>query len=196
MSQSLKDCASRAENPPDTDRDLVLKLQQGNQQALGLLYDRHSKLVYSIARRILYDPSDAEDVLQEIFLQLWRIPDSFVVRDSGFSSWLSVVTRNHAIQVLQKRKPLSFTDDLELVSAFNLATHCEVHLMSEKAEKLMLNLTTEERRLLDMAFFRGMTHSEIAESIGYPLGTVKTRIRHALSSLRTSLQQQQLPVCI
>lgn len=175
----------------ETDHDLVIRIQQGDQQALGLLYDRHSGLVYSIARRILNDPSEAEDVLQDIFLQIWHLPLTFVVAEEGLRRWLAVVTRNHSIHILRKKTPWVSTDDLVLISNFNLARHCEVNLVSERAKQLILDLPPEQQKLLNMSFFQGMTHSEIAEHVGYPMGTVKSRIRHALACLRKSLEQNQ-----
>jgi RNA polymerase sigma-70 factor (ECF subfamily) len=175
----------------ETDRDLVMRLQRGDQQALEQLYDRYAKTVYSIANRILRDSSEAEDIVQEIFLQVWRMPESFVVSEGGLSRWLAVVSRNRSIQTLRKRKPSTSTEDLFLVSSFNLAAHCELHLVAEKARLLMQELPLEHQRLLDMSFFQGLSHTEIATSLGYPMGTVKTRIRYALQSLRKSLRQQR-----
>ena len=173
--------------PPESgveDWELLVQLQQGDQAAMATLYDRYSKLVYSVALRVMRDPAAAEDVLQEIFMQVWRSPDSFVAAKGSLGGWLAVVARNRSIDVLRRRRPTDSVDDLPLASPFNLADEAERNHMMERARTAIDALPHEQRKTLEMAFFDGMTHSEIAESTGSPLGTVKTRIRSALMSLR------------
>lgn len=173
--------------PPESnveDSDLLAQLQKGDQAAMATLYDRYSKLVYSVALRVMRDPPAAEDVLQEIFMQVWRSPDSFVATKGSLGGWLAVVARNRSIDVLRRRRPSDSVDDLPLASPFNLADEAERNYMMERARTAIDALPHEQRKTLEMAFFDGMTHSEIAESTGSPLGTVKTRIRSALMSLR------------
>lgn len=173
--------------PPESnveDSDLLAQLQKGDQAAMATLYDRYSKLVYSVALRVMRDPPAAEDVLQEIFMQVWRSPDSFVATKGSLGGWLAVVARNRSIDVLRRRRPSDSIDDMPLASPFNLADEAERNGMMERARTAIEALPHEQRKTLEMAFFDGMTHSEIAESTGSPLGTVKTRIRSALMSLR------------
>jgi len=170
------------------DATLLAHVQSGDEQAMGTLYDRYSKIVYSVSLRVLRDPSSAEDVLQEIFMQLWRSPESFVASRGSLGGWLAVVARNRSIDALRRKRPTDSMDDIVIASSFNLAKDSERTLLIEKARAVMHLLPTEQRKTLEMAFFDGLTHSEIAEMTGEPLGTVKTRIRSGLTTLRKALQ--------
>lgn len=173
---------------PLTDAVLLERIAIKDQQAMALLFDRHARLVYSIALRVLGDSGQAEDVMQEVFFQLWKAPGSFVGGRSSLPAWLAVVTRNRAVDVLRRRKPSDPVEDVVLASKTNLASEVECNAMMEKVRLVLQGLPAEQQRSLEMAFFEGLTHSEIAERTGDPLGTVKTRIRSALMSLRKAVQ--------
>jgi RNA polymerase sigma-70 factor, ECF subfamily len=173
--------------PPPSGQDdsaLLLLVQRGDEPAMASLFDRYSKVVYSVALRVLRDPAAAEDVLQEVFMQIWRNPDSFVATRGSLGGWLAVVSRNRSIDALRRKRPTDQVDDMELASNYNLADEAERNSLMEKARSVIGLLPIEQRKTLEMAFFDGLTHSEIAEITGDPLGTVKTRIRSALTSLR------------
>jgi len=170
------------------DATLLLLVQKGDEAAMALLYDRYSKVVYSVALRVLRDPASAEDVLQEIFMQIWRNPDGFTATRGSLGGWLSVVSRNRSIDMLRRKRPTEQVDDMQLASPYNLGDEAERNSMMEKARSVIFLLPTEQRKTLEMAFFDGLTHSEIAEMTGDPLGTVKTRIRSALSALRKAFK--------
>ena len=155
---------------------------------MAVLFDRYSKVVYSVALRVLRDPSSAEDVLQEIFMQIWRSPDGFVATRGSLGGWLAVVSRNRAIDALRRKRPTESVDDMALASNYNLADEAERNSLMDKARGVIQLLPIEQRKTLEMAFFDGLTHSEIAEMTGDPLGTVKTRIRSALTSLRKAFR--------
>lgn len=177
--------------PPPSSQDdaaLLALVQRGDEQAMASLFDRYSKVVYSVALRVLRDPASAEDVLQEIFMQIWRSPDGFVAARGSLGGWLAVVSRNRSIDALRRKRPSETIEDIALASPYNLAEEAERNYMIEKARGVILLLPTEQRKTLEMAFFDGLTHSEIAEMTGDPLGTVKTRIRSALQSLRKAFQ--------
>jgi RNA polymerase sigma-70 factor (ECF subfamily) len=129
-------------------------------------------------------PASAEDVLQEVFMQIWRNPDGFVATRGSLGGWLAVVARNRSIDALRRKRPTEQVDDMALASNYNLADEAERNSLMEKARSVIVLLPMEQRKTLEMAFFDGLTHSEIAEMTGDPLGTVKTRIRSALISLR------------
>jgi RNA polymerase sigma-70 factor, ECF subfamily len=133
---------------------------------------------------VLRDPASAEDVLQEVFLQIWRNPGGFVATRGSLGGWLAVVARNRSIDTLRRKRPTEQVDEMALASNYNLADEAERNSMMEKARGVIRLLPMEQRKTLEMAFFDGLTHSEIAEMTGDPLGTVKTRIRSALTSLR------------
>jgi len=177
--------------PPASTQDdafLLALVQRGDEAAMASLFDRYSKIVYSVALRVLRDPALAEDVLQEIFMQIWRKPESFTATRGSLGGWLAVVSRNRSIDVLRRKRPTDSVDDIVLASPYNLADEGERNIMIEKARTAMHLLPAEQRKTLEMAFFDGLTHAEIAEMTGDPLGTVKTRIRTALMSLRKAFQ--------
>lgn len=170
------------------DASLLALVQRGDEQAMASLFDRYSKVVYSVALRVLRDPASAEDVLQEIFMQIWRSPDGFIATRGSLGGWLAVVSRNRSIDALRRKRPTESVDDVALSSPGNLSELAERNIMIARAREVIVLLPTEQRKTLEMAFFDGLTHSEIAEMTGDPLGTVKTRIRSALLSLRKAFQ--------
>lgn len=170
------------------DSALLALVHRGDEFAMASLFDRYSKVVYSVALRVLRDPSSAEDILQEIFMQIWRNPDGFIATRGSLGGWLAVVSRNRSIDALRRKRPTEQVDDMAIASPYNLANEAERNFMMEKARTVIHLLPTEQRKTLEMAFFDGLTHSEIAEMTGDPLGTVKTRIRSALSTLRKAFK--------
>lgn len=177
--------------PPGSSEDdsiLLGLVQKGDEQAMASIFDRYSKVVYSVSLRVLRDPSAAEDVLQEIFMQIWRNPDGFIATRGSLGGWLAVVARNRSIDALRRKRPSEQIDDMPLASSYNLAEEAERNSMMERARSVIHLLPVEQRKTLEMAFFDGLTHAEIAEMTGDPLGTVKTRIRSALLTLRKAFQ--------
>ena len=170
------------------DSALLQRIRQGDQTAMAEVFDRYGRAVYSVALRILKDSGHAEDVMQEIFFQIWRNSDSFVQGRGSLGAWLVVVARNRSIDLLRRRKPTDSVDDVVLASSSNLAAEAEHNAMIEKVQKVLGDLPAEQQRSMEMAFFEGLSHSEIAERTGDPLGTVKTRIRLALITLRKAFQ--------
>lgn len=174
---------SRAPLEPGQTASLLALVQQRNEDAMACLFAAHSKLVYSVALRVLRDPGAAEDVLQEVFLQIWRNPSTFVSARGSLQAWLAVSARNRAIDLLRRRRPSDSVDDVVLFAPYDLAGDSEHTLMIEKARAVIAELPDEQRKTLELAFFDGLTHAEIAKQTGNPLGTVKTRIRSALQTL-------------
>ncbi len=172
----------------EDDSTLLALVQSGNEQAMASLFDRYSKIVYSVALRVLRDPASAEDVLQEVFMQIWRNPDSFTAARGSLGGWLAIVSRNRSIDALRRKRPSTPVEDVVLASPYNLADEAERNSLMERAQTAIVQLPREQRKTLEMAFFDGLTHSEIAEMTGDPLGTVKTRIRSALLTLRKAFQ--------
>ncbi len=172
----------------ESDTDLLARVSRGDDAAMALLYDRYSKVVYSVSLRVLRDASAAEDILQEVFLQIWRSPGGFLATKGSLGGWLAVVSRNRSIDSLRRKKPTDQAEEMSLPSNCDLSKETERNLMAEQARGIIATLPLEQRKTLEMAFFDGLTHSEIAEMTGDPLGTVKTRIRSALSTLRKAFR--------
>jgi RNA polymerase sigma-70 factor (ECF subfamily) len=170
--------------PLEDDATLLGRVERGDEQAMAALFDRYSRVVYSVALRVLRDASAAEDILQEIFMQLWRNPDRFIATRGSLGGWLAIVSRNRSIDALRRKRPTEQVEDAILASPTNLADEAQRSLMMERARAAITQLPVEQRKTLEMAFFDGLTHTEIAEMTGDPLGTVKTRIRSALLTLR------------
>lgn len=180
--------ASAAAQAADADAQLLEQVRRGDERAIAAVFDRYSRVVFSVALRVLRDTASAEDVLQEVFLGVWRHPENFVAARGSLGGWLAVVARNRAIDVLRRKRPSEQVDAVQLVSPTNLAEEAERNTLMGKAKTIIRRLPPEQRKTLEMAFFDGLTHSEIAEMTGDPLGTVKTRIRTALSTLRKDLE--------
>lgn len=167
---------------------LLSAIQSGSQDAMAAFFDRYSKMVYSIALRVLNDSSEAENVMQEIFFQVWRNPRAYDAARGSLGAWLVVVARNRAIDKLRRRKPADSVDLFALPSSINLAQEAERGLLLGKIRGAMDGLPAEQRGAIELAFFEGLSHSEIAAKTGDPLGTVKTRIRLALIAIRKELK--------
>jgi RNA polymerase sigma-70 factor, ECF subfamily len=166
------------------DSALLTRIGQRDENAMEDLFRRYSGAVYSVALRVLHDSGQAEDVLQEVFLQLWRDPTVFVQQRGSLGGWLVVVARNRAIDLLRRRKPTDSVEDVVLASSVNVAEEAERNTIMQKVRQVIAGLPQEQRNTLELAYFEGLSHTEIASRTGDPLGTVKTRIRQALISLR------------
>jgi RNA polymerase sigma-70 factor, ECF subfamily len=167
---------------------LLERVRQGDQTAMAVVFDRYARAVYSVALRILKDAGHAEDVMQDIFFQVWRNSESFVQGRGSLGAWLAVVARNRSIDLLRRRKPTDSVDDVVLAANCNLASEAEHNALIEKVQQVLKDLPAEQQRSMELAFFEGLSHSEIAEKTGDPLGTVKTRIRLALITLRKAFR--------
>ncbi len=163
-------------------------MKSGDQRAMAELYDRYSPVVYAVALRVLGDTMAAEDVLQEVFLQLWRNPGAFDAARGSLGAWLAVISRNRAIDALRKRKPETDIEDVVVSVAPDLASEADRSRAAEKVRGLLGAMPQSQRKALEMAYFQGLSHSEIANKTGEPLGTIKTRIRAGLITLRKAFQ--------
>ena len=169
------------------DATLVSAIRAGDEQAMAQLYDRYSPLVYSIALRVVGETGVAEDILQEIFLRLWRNPATFDASRGSLPAWLAVITRNRAIDFLRKRHSKTDIEDIKVAITPDLASDVERSRVLEKIRSALHSMSQPQRSALEMAFFEGLTHTEIAERSGEPLGTIKTRIRTGLLVLRKAV---------
>jgi len=134
--------------------------------------------------RVLGDTAAAEDILQEVFMQLWRSPEVFDASRGSLPGWLAVVARNRAIDSLRKRRPESDINEVVVSIEPDLASRAEYSRALETIRGVLGGMSAPQRAALEMAFFDGLTHTEIAAKTGEPLGTIKTRIRAGLVTLR------------
>lgn len=175
--------------PPIADDAFLLSLvQSGDEQAVATLYDRYSRIVYSVALRVLSDAATAEDVLHEVFMQLWRTPGSFTAVEGSLGGRLAVLARNLSIDALRRRRPIDLIDAIALGPPSDLASEAGRNRLAERARALLHQLPSGQRKALEMAFFDGLTHREIAEMTGQPVATVKSSLRSALLALREAFQ--------
>jgi RNA polymerase sigma-70 factor (ECF subfamily) len=171
------------------DAGLVSAIRSGDQSAMAALYDRYSSIVYSVALRVLGDTGAAEDVLQDVFMQLWRNPGLFDSNRGSLGAWLAVIARNRAIDALRKRRPENDIEDVVLSVETDLAAEADRARAAEKVRSVLGTMPGPQRAALEMAYFEGLTHTEIAAKTGEPLGTIKTRIRAGLTTLRKAFQE-------
>jgi RNA polymerase sigma-70 factor, ECF subfamily len=176
--------SSAPTNVISPDAVLVSAIRSGDESAMGQLYERFSAVVYSVALRILGDTGAAEDVLQEVFMQLWRSPQLFDANRGSLAGWLAVITRNRAIDFLRKRRPETDITDVIVSIEPDMVRGAEWSRSLEKIRGALASMPSSQRSALEMAYFEGLTHTEIAQKTGEPLGTIKTRIRAGLMTLR------------
>ena len=171
-----------------SDAALVAAIRSGKESAMAELYDRYSGVVYSVSLRVLGDTGAAEDVLQEVFLQLWRNPDLFDSSRGNLAPWLAVIARNRSIDGLRKRRPESDVEDVVLSVEPDMAGDADRAMAMNKVRVVLGEMPAAQRSALEMAYFEGLSHSEISAKTGEPLGTVKTRIRTGLLTLRKAFE--------
>jgi RNA polymerase sigma-70 factor, ECF subfamily len=171
------------------DVELVERLQRRDPQALAELYDRYGRLAYSLIVRVVRDGALAEDLVQETFLRVWNRAQAFDAQRGALGPWLMAVARNRAIDYLRSaggrgRNAL----ELEEADHPSLYTNMERDLLaSDKARMIraaLEKLAPNQREVIELAYFEGLTQTEMAERMGQPLGTVKTWVRTALKNLR------------
>lgn len=171
---------------------LMRRVRVRDANAFEAIYDGYHRLVYGIALRILGDIGRAEDVTQAVFLKIWRSPDSF--RGGNFTGWIARVARNRALDVLRSS---AARDESELPAALpeddGLEDRAVAEIDAARVRVALARLPEEQRIPIEMGFFGGVTHEEMARRTGVPLGTIKTRIRTGLRRLRGALDGQVTP---
>jgi RNA polymerase sigma-70 factor (ECF subfamily) len=182
----------------DTRADLALlnRIVSRDESAVGELYDKHARLLYGLILRILRDRSEAEEVLQEVFVQVWTRAETYNAELGSPAAWLVRIARNRSIDRFRANSVRART--IEATPQPPPVETPEAHAaMSEQQQtvaRALQALPPEQRLLIEEAYFRGLTQSELAERFGLPLGTVKTRVRTGLMTLRRELQQTMVGV--
>jgi RNA polymerase sigma-70 factor (ECF subfamily) len=160
--------------------------------AFEQLYDGYHRLVFGIALRIATDATVAEDVTQSIFLKLWSAPDAF--REGNFAAWLSRVARNRTLDAVRSRSNRPTEEiPIDLPAESTTDTTVFARIDAQRVRGALSVLNEEQRTPIEMGFFAGITHEEIARRTGVPLGTIKTRIRTGLRRMRESLAEAVTP---
>ena len=176
------------------DAALVRRLLQRDVSAFEELYDRHSRLVYALVLRILQQATTAEEVVQDVFLQLWRNTAQYDGSRGPFVPWLLAIARNRALDQLRlkserQRRREDQTDELPPVIAIpDFEGSLDEKRRATRVRELMNSLHPQQRRAIELAYFEGLSHSEIANALKEPLGTVKSWIRNGLLRLKEGLQ--------
>lgn len=183
----------------EADRQLVRTVAAGSTEALGRLYDRHAGVVYALARRILTRQEDAEEVVQDVFAQVWRDAGRYDATRATVAGWIVMLTRTRAIDRLRARR--SRPDQNLPVDPANAPAAADpsgnpeqVAISAQDATSVrqaLEALPEAQRALVNLAYFEGLTHMEIAERTNVPLGTVKTRLRMAMAAMRAALPSQR-----
>jgi len=183
------------------DPDLVRLMAEEDPAALETLYTRYSRIVFSFALRILGDPASAEEMLQEVFFRAWQQAANFSERKGSFVTWLLSITHNMSIDEIRKRQRRPQRADsadpvLMLTNVTDEGPSVEDAVVqgawNEEIVRALDTLPAAQRTAIEMAYFRGLTQREIAEELGEPLGTIKTRMRLGMRKLREHLEAQEL----
>lgn len=180
--------------PVETDTDLVQEMAKGRDHALAALYDRHAAAIYSLAFRITGHEADAEEITQDVFAQSWRQASRYDSSRGSVPTWLLVMTRSRGLDRLRARRarPDSTSGKAEspveqTAPLADPVLELTVRQDVDRVRRALRELPTQHRTALELAFYEDLSHSEIASKLDEPLGTVKSRIRTALSRLKEAL---------
>jgi RNA polymerase sigma-70 factor (ECF subfamily) len=182
---------AQIETAPDMqDDELVGRVTLGDHAAFGTLYDRHGALVYGVARRVLGDGPQAEDIAQSVFLQIWTRPEAY--RGGNFAAWIARVTRNACLDVVRSAAVRLREPEMpaEMAAEVQLDDEVFASLRAEAVTAALDLLSGDQRSAIEKAYFEGLSYREVAEQLGAPLGTVKSRIRMGLRRLWEALHQE------
>lgn len=167
-------------------------VQQADDRAFSVFYDRYVNLVFSIALTILNEHASAEEVVQDVFLNIWKKKHTYQPAKSKLNTWLSAITRNRSIDELRKKKAGSETKQVALVEVAELQNPADespegwvqLQMDQTRVRKALGQLPQDQRQVIFMAYFQGLTQGQIANQLDQPLGTIKTRIRLGMQKLR------------
>jgi RNA polymerase sigma-70 factor (ECF subfamily) len=183
------------------DATLMEKLSRGNEGALSVLYDRYGSLVFGIALSMLGDRESAEEITQDVFTNVWKRVHSYRADKSKVATWISRITRNRAIDELRKRRarperPQAHWEidvEQEPARGSDPEDHLEMAVQRQRVRAALDALPAEQKQALELAYFKGYSHSEISAALGQPLGTIKTRIRIGMQKLQRLLGPGEEP---
>jgi len=177
------------------DEVLIRLIVADNADSLSELYDRYNRLIFSLALNIVGDPGTAEEITLDVFTLVWEKASSYQPEKAKVNTWMTAITRNRSIDVLRRRgsRPERLNVDLFQIPSNQLPMDDELEektqaaLLRERIREAVAQLPDDQREALQLAYFKGYTHRQIADVLDQPLGTVKTRIRLAMGKLRRIL---------
>ena len=181
------------------DKDLISGIRDRDRMALEALHSRYSGAVYGLAMRMLRDAGAAEEVAQDTFFNIWRRAGSYAAQRGSVTAWLFGIARNRAIDELRKRRRAAdrFQNGVDLSNKpaetrdSDPAEYAALMHESRRVREALDELRPEQRQVVALAYFAGMTHTQISKELGQPLGTVKTRMRLAIKKLRRALEPSE-----
>lgn len=181
-----------------SDSELLDLIAQKNEAALAELYDRYSRLVYSVAVNVVGEQGSAEEVTLDIFTRVWEKAHTYQVGRAKVYTWLTRMTRNRSIDHLRRESVRPMKHSLgwaevskePAVDTIGPEAAAQLTIQREQVREAVATLPDTQKEVIVLAYFRGYTHSEIAEELNLPLGTVKGRIRSAMQKLRTLMQEK------
>lgn len=182
--------------PATDEAELVRRIAKRDQSALSVLYDRFSRPLYTLALKVVNVPEEAEEIVTDVFCQVWRTAERYDASRGRVDSWLFMMTRSRSldrVRASQRQQRVIESQEAEASLEPTVSRVSDPQAEAELAERrqavqaAMVGLSNPQREALEMAFFEGLSHSEVAAKTGEPLGTVKTRIRAGLGKLRESL---------
>ena len=181
------------------DETLLVLIARAQENALSELYDRYSRLVFSVAFNVLADAGRAEEVTQDVFVRVWEKALTYSMEQGKVVNWLASIARHRSIDLFRQarshRENMQIdwqeADMIDLPDSQNVEWEVDLTQRSQRIRRAVAQLPAEQKQAVGMAFFQGLTHPEIAEALGEPLGTVKTRIRLGMQKLRSLLDDEQ-----
>ncbi|MGE5399180.1 MAG: RNA polymerase sigma factor [Ignavibacteriales bacterium] len=177
--------------------DIIRRISVKDEKALADLYDMYSRVLFSIILKIVKNEEDAKDLLQSVFLQIWEKASYFDFSKGNVYTWIVTMSRNKALDKLRsrdsrmKRHTLQAFNEIELCDE-NQSDSLDITIANEKADFIcsaMRQISPEQKEVIEMAFFGGYTHNEIASMLNIPLGTIKTRMRQGMKKLHSLIDE-------
>ena len=178
-----------ASNPTDIEREIIALLAKGDRRAIDLAYENYGNAIYGVIVRIVKSKEVAEEVLQDVFVKIWKNADRYNKNKGRLFTWFANIARNAAIDSIRtaRAKREAKTTSTENFVNENIYGTSEMNLEDIGLKKIISSLDSKHRQLIDMAYFQGYSHSELAKELNIPIGTVKSRIRLAIKQLRVKL---------
>jgi RNA polymerase sigma-70 factor (ECF subfamily) len=181
------------------DQTLIRLIAHSQESALSELYDRYSRLIFSMALNVVGDPEIAKEITQDIFIRIWEHADTYLAEKAKVVTWIASMTRYRSIDVVRRQQvrpeghsvPWDTEPSVHETDPLNVEQEVEVSQKRQRVRQAISVLPEEQRQALAYAYFQGYTHREIAEALDEPLGTIKTRIRLAMQKMRQILDQDE-----